>query len=67
MSHCTPAKVEESIYRVKEQWPEITHYRLHLHNGRNMAIASAYAAIRTLSSEDTVELDGTIGWLRRLP
>ena len=61
MSHCTPAKVEESIYRVKEQWPEITHFRLHLHNGRNMAIASAYAAIRTLSSEDTVELDGTIG------
>jgi len=41
MSHCTPAKVEESVYRVKEKWPEINHIRLHLHNGRNMAIASA--------------------------
>ena len=61
MSHCTPAKVEESISRVKERWPEINHFRLHLHNGRNMAIASAYAALRTLGPEDTVELDGTIG------
>ena len=61
MSHCTPAKVEESIARVKERWPEINHFRLHLHNGRNMAIASAYAAMRTLGPDDTVELDGTIG------
>ena len=61
MSHCTPAKVEESVSRVKEQWPEIDHFRLHLHNGRNMAIASAYAAMRALGPEDTLELDGTIG------
>ena len=61
MSHCTPAKVEESISRVKERWPEINHFRLHLHNGRNMAIASAYAAMRTLTPDDTLELDGTIG------
>ncbi|MFB3120557.1 MAG: hypothetical protein ACE1Y2_08530 [Stenotrophomonas maltophilia] len=61
MSHCTPAKVEESVYRVKEKWPEINHFRLHLHNGRNMAIASAYAAMRTLGPEDTLDLDGTIG------
>ena len=61
MSHCTPAKVEESVYRVKELWPEVDHIRLHLHNGRNMAIASAYAAMRTLTSEDTLELDGSIG------
>lgn len=61
MSHCTPAKVEESVYRVKERWPEINHFRLHLHNGRNMAIASAYAAMRTLGPDDTLEIDGTIG------
>ena len=60
-SHCTPAKVEESVYRVKETWPEINHIRLHLHNGRNMAIASAYAAMRVLGPDDTLEIDGTIG------
>ena len=67
MSHCTPAKVEESVYRVKDRWPEIDHFRLHLHNGRNMAIASAYAALRTLGPDDTVELDGTIGGLGGCP
>ncbi len=67
MSHCTPAKVEESIVRVKERWPEINHFRLHLHNGRNMAIASAYAAMRTLGSEDTLDLDGTIGGMGGCP
>ena len=67
MSHCTPAKVEESLNRVKERWPEIDHFRLHLHNGRNMAIASAYAAMRTLSSEDTLDLDGTIGGMGGCP
>ena len=61
MSHCHPAAVEESVYRVKERWPEVNHFRLHLHNGRNMAIASAYAAITTLGPDDTLELDGTIG------
>jgi len=61
MSHCTPAKVEESVYRVKEKWPEVSNIRLHLHNGRNMAIASAYAAMRVLGPDDTLELDGTIG------
>ena len=61
MSHCTPAKVDESVYRIKELWPDITNFRLHLHNGRNMAIASGYAAIKTLGPEDTVDLDGTIG------
>ena len=61
MSHCTPAKVEESVYRVKEMWPEINHIRLHLHNGRNMAIASAYAAMKILGPDDTLEIDGTIG------
>jgi len=67
MSHCTPAKVEESIVRVKERWPEISHFRLHLHNGRNMAIASAYAAMRTLGPEDTLDLDGTIGGMGGCP
>ena len=61
MSWCHPARVAESIVRIKEKWPEIKHFRLHLHNGRGMAVASAYAALRELGPEDTVELDGTIG------
>ena len=61
MSWCLPHKVEETVVAVKSRWPEIDHVRLHLHNGRNMAIASAYAALRVLEPTDTLELDGTIG------
>ena len=61
MSWCRPDKVEDSVVRVKERWPEVKHFRMHFHNGRNMAIASAYAALRVLEPEDTLEMDGTIG------
>ncbi len=61
MSWCRPDKVEESVTRVKEKWPEIHHFRLHLHNGRNMALPSAYAALRVLEAEDTLDIDGSIG------
>ncbi len=67
MSWCMPHIVEESIYRVKEKWPEINHFWVHLHNGRNMAMPSAYAALRTLGPEDTLELDGTIGGIGGCP
>jgi hydroxymethylglutaryl-CoA lyase len=67
MSHCTPTKVEESITRIKERWPEIRNFRLHLHNARNMALVSAYAAMRCLGPEDTLELDGTIGGIGGCP
>ena len=67
MSWCRPDKVEESLEQVKARWPEIRHFRLHLHNGRNMSIASAYAAMRVLEPEDTLELDGTIGGIGGCP
>ena len=67
MSWCRPDKVEESVSRVKEKWPEINHLRLHFHNARNMAIASNYAALRVLGPEDTVELDGSIGGMGGCP
>ena len=67
MSWCRPDKVEESLEQVKARWPEIHHFRLHLHNGRNMSIVSAYAAMRVLEPEDTLELDGTIGGIGGCP
>ncbi|MCL0043944.1 citramalate synthase [Dehalococcoidia bacterium] len=61
MSWCHPNKVEAIIYRVKEKWPEITHWSAHLHNARGMAITSMYAALASLGPEDNLALDGTIG------
>jgi hydroxymethylglutaryl-CoA lyase len=67
MSWCMPHKVEESLYRIKDKWPEINHFKLHFHNARNMAIASVYAALRTLGADNTVELDGSIGGIGGCP
>jgi hydroxymethylglutaryl-CoA lyase len=53
--------VEEIFTRVKEQWPDVTNFRAHLHNSRGMALPSMYAAINTLGPEDNLSLDGTIG------
>ena len=67
MSWCRPDKVEDSITMVKEKWPEVSHFRLHLHNARNMALPSVYAALRVLEPDDTLDLDGTIGGIGGCP
>ncbi len=61
MGWCHPAKVEEIVYRVKEKWPEVTHWSGHYHNSRGMAVSCHYAHLRALGPEDDLHLDGTIG------
>jgi len=67
MSFATPDRIEALLGRIKEKWPEITEFRLHLHNARNMAIASIYAAMRVLGPQDTIRLDGSIGGIGGCP
>jgi len=67
MSWCVPHKVEDVLTRIKEIWPQITHFKLHLHHARGMAVASAYAALRALEPSDHLELDGTIGGMGGCP
>lgn len=67
MSFAIPDKVERLISRIKDNWPDIHEFRLHLHNARNMAIASIYAAMRVLGPEDTLRLDGSIGGIGGCP
>jgi hydroxymethylglutaryl-CoA lyase len=62
-----PLKIEQLITRVKSKWPDITEFRLHLHNARGMAIASAYTAIRLLNEKDTVRFEGTLGGIGGCP
>ena len=67
MSFSTPHRVEELVGIIKERWPAIREFRLHLHNARNMALASIYAAMRVLGPEDTLFLDGSIGGIGGCP
>ncbi len=67
MSWNTPHRVEAMLLSIKERWPQIHRFNLHLHNARGMALVSAYAALRALSPKDTLELDGSIGGIGGCP
>jgi len=62
-----PNKVEELFTRIKRNWPDVKEFRAHLHNSRGMAITSAYTAIKTLDSSDTLRMEGTLGGVGGCP
>ena len=67
MSWNMPHQVERQLAAIKERWPSITDFNLHLHNGRGVALASVYAALRVLDSGDTLRLQSTIGGMAGCP
>ena len=67
MSWGSPASVEETMLAVKERWPKIRYFDLHLHNARGLALANVYAAIRVLGPDDTVLVEGSLGGLGGCP
>jgi hydroxymethylglutaryl-CoA lyase len=67
MAWNVPTDVAHQIRTIKERWPEITKVHLHLHNARGSALVSAYEALRTLSSEDTLVLDTSVGGMGGCP
>jgi hydroxymethylglutaryl-CoA lyase len=67
MSWGMPHKVEETITAVKERWPEIRHFHLHLHDARGLALTNIYAAMRALDPDDTLLVEGTIGGIGGCP
>lgn len=62
-----PDRVSDQIAAIKQRWPEITSWRLHLHNQRGLALVSTYAALLALDQRDTLYLDSTIGGIGGCP
>src|ERR1700741_4450858 len=60
-SWCLPHEMEQYLVEVKQRWPGVRKFHLHMHNARGMALPSIYAALRTLEPQDTVLLEGTLG------
>ena len=56
-----PHLVKETLENIKERWPEIKNWSFHLHNARGTALATAFTILDTLTEEDSVHLDGTLG------
>jgi hydroxymethylglutaryl-CoA lyase len=67
MSWNMPHQVEQTLAAVKERWPAINDFNLHLHNGRGTALASVYAALRVLEGDDTLRLQSSIGGMAGCP
>lgn len=67
MSWTMPHELKAQLLAIKERWPDIRDFGLHLHNGRGMAIVSAYSALETLNEDDTLRLDGSIGGIGGCP
>ena len=67
MSWKMPHVVEQQLETIKQTWPEITKFHLHLHNGRGMAVPAIYAALGVLDERDKLTLDTTIGGMGGCP
>ena len=64
---CMPHQVERTVAGIKERWPSIKDFNLHLHNARGAALASVYAALRVLDGNDTLRLQSSIGGMAGCP
>lgn len=62
-SWCLPHEMEQDLRAIRQRWPAVRQFHLHLHDARGMAMPSLYAALRTLEPADTVLVDGCLGGL----
>lgn len=67
MSWCMPHNVADQVSALIGRWPDVTDYRLHLHDARGMAVASVYAAIRALDERHDLHIDATLGGIGGCP
>jgi hydroxymethylglutaryl-CoA lyase len=62
-----PDVVGAQLLAIKERWPAIRTFHLHLHDARGTALLSAYEALKALGPEDTLILDSSIGGMGGCP
>jgi hydroxymethylglutaryl-CoA lyase len=67
MGWVTPQWLQAHIDAILAEWPDITHYHVHLHDSRGLALASTYEAIRLLDDRHHVYLDTTAGGIGGCP
>ncbi len=62
-----PDQVERQLEAIKQRWPAIKSFNLHLHNTRGMALTSSYVALRALDASDTLRLQPAVGGMGGCP
>lgn len=67
MSWAMPHGVKALIGRIMVTWPSITHYSLHLHQGRGVAMASVFAVLELLDDRHHLYIDSSMGGIGGCP
>jgi hydroxymethylglutaryl-CoA lyase len=67
MSWCQPHLVEELLEAIRAEWPAIRSFHLHVHDGRGLALASIYAALRVLDDACELQIETTAGGVGGCP
>ena len=67
MSWNTPRAVREQITLIKQTWPQIRRFQLHLHDARGTAMLSAYTALYQLDADDHLVVDTGLGGMGGCP
>jgi len=62
-----PHRVEQTITALKDRYPSIKDFNLHLHNARGTGLASIYSALKVMDSTDTLRLQTAIGGMAGCP
>ena len=62
-----PDQVGAQLLAIRERWPDIHTFHLHLHDARGTALLSAYEALRVLGPEETLIIDSSIGGMGGCP
>jgi hydroxymethylglutaryl-CoA lyase len=62
-----PHVVERNLRMVLERWPELKHFRFHIHNARGTAIAQIYAILSVLDESHNLYLDTSCGGIGGCP
>lgn len=62
-----PDQVEQQLDAIKDEWPDIMRFHLHLHNTRGTTPISSYVALKHLDEDDLLVLDSAIGGMGGCP
>jgi hydroxymethylglutaryl-CoA lyase len=67
MSWAMPHRIQRLIGQVRDRWPDIRHFALHLHHGRGVAMASVYAVLEVLDETTELYIDASMGGIGGCP
>lgn len=67
MSWNRPDAVAEDLAALKQRFPEVRTFWLHMHNGRGLALLSAWEALKALDAGDLLMLDSALGGIGGCP